>query len=286
MMFFVPAILIMPLATVLGTGQTSVAEPAVDECKTAPGSSAPPGSHWYYRVNRTDQRHCWYLGPEGAQVRSQALKAPARASSPTRTTERENAVEMARAKPVPVEPAQKISLEAASAEPNRAAADFAAPASGLPKNPELDAREPTTTNGYTSEHEPTDAQEEMPLIWPVLTEAERTRLPAAARDSSPGPVLLVGALAMVLLSAGAIFKLARRHTQSYRRDRRVVPRRPRQLRPGQKMRAGMSKLAAPSSNLARRSEAAARQRPVSVDPAHDIKASLRKVIDEVQRVAA
>ena len=122
-------------------------------------------------------------------------------------------------------------------------------------------------------------------VNPVLTEAERTGLPAAARDSGPGPVLLVGALAM-LLSAGAIFKLARRHTQSYRRDWRVVSRRPRQLRPGQKVPAGMSKLAARSNSFAGRSVAGARQIPVSVDPAHDIKASLRKVMDELQRVAA
>ena len=64
MMFFVPAILVVPLVTILSTAQTSLAQPAADECKTEPGSSAPPGSHWYYRINRTDQRHCWYLGPK------------------------------------------------------------------------------------------------------------------------------------------------------------------------------------------------------------------------------
>jgi len=37
----------------------------------------------------------------------------------------------------------------------------------------------------------------------------------AARETAPMPVFLVGAL-MVLLCAGAIFKLARRKTQSYR----------------------------------------------------------------------
>src|SRR5262245_40763463 len=72
MMFFVPAILFMPLGTVLVTAQTSLAEPAAEECKTKPGSSAPPGRHWYYLINRTDQRRCWFLGPEGAKVRSQA----------------------------------------------------------------------------------------------------------------------------------------------------------------------------------------------------------------------
>jgi hypothetical protein len=286
MMFF---ILFMPLATVLVTAQTSLAEPAADECKTKPGPSAPPGSHWYYLVNRTDQRHCWFLGPEGAKVRSQAREAPSRASSSTRTPQRENAVETARVISAPMELARKTPLEAASTNSHGAAADFAAPSSDLPKTPELDARELTTTNGYTPEHEPTDAQEEMPLIWPVLTEAERTGLPDAARDSGPGPVLLVGALAIVLLCAGAIFKLARRQTQSYRRARRVVSRQPRQLRrprPSQGIRVDLSNTPARLDHFLGRSAVEKRQRPRSINPTHDINASLRKIMDDLQRVAA
>jgi len=107
MMFFVSVILFMPLATVLVTAQTSLAEPAADECKTNPGPSARPGSHWYYRVNRTDQRHCWFLGPEGAKVRLQAREEPSRVSSPTQTARRENAFGTARVIPAPMEPAQR-----------------------------------------------------------------------------------------------------------------------------------------------------------------------------------
>jgi hypothetical protein len=33
---------------------------AVD-CLTAPNSSGPPNSHWYYRTDRTQQRKCWYI---------------------------------------------------------------------------------------------------------------------------------------------------------------------------------------------------------------------------------
>src|SRR5262249_30111850 len=83
--FFALAIIVVPLATALVTVQTSRAEPAVDECKTKPDSSAPAGSHWYYRANRADQRHCWYLGPEGAKVRSQAREGASHVSRPTRT---------------------------------------------------------------------------------------------------------------------------------------------------------------------------------------------------------
>ena len=283
-MFFVPAILFVLLGTVLVTAQTSLAEPAAEECKTKPGSSAPPGSHWYYRINRTDQRRCWFLGPEGAKVRSQARETASNVSSPTRTLPRENAVETARAIPASMELTQRTPLEAASTESHRvAAADFAAPSSDPPKIPDLDAREPMTiSNNSTEAREPTDAQEEMPLIGPVVTEVEHAGLQHPARETGSMPVFLVGAL-MMLLCAGAIFKLARRKTQSYRRGRRVVSSRPRRLHPGQKMRANMSETAARSNDFARRSVAGSPQRPSSVDPAHDVKASLRKIMQACER---
>ena len=277
MMFFVPTILVVPILTILSTAQPSLAEPAADECKSEPGSSAPSGSHWYYRISRADQRRCWFLGPEGMKVRSQAREVPSSVSSPTRTAGRENAVEPTRAKPV--ETAQKTSLEGASAESNRAVANFAAPSADLPKTPDFETREPTTINdNYAEAREPTNAQEEMPLIWPVLTEAARAGLGEPARESAPGALFLIGALAMVLLCAGTIFKLARRHTQSVRRHRRMVPRRA--------VRADMNGATVRSKNFARRSPMATRQRPSSTDSAHDIKASLRKIMDDLQRVAA
>jgi len=293
MMFFVSAILFMPLGTVLVT-QASLAEPASDECKTRPGSSAPAGSHWYYRINRTDQRRCWFLGPEGAYGRSQARETRSNVSLPTRTPPRENAVETARAIPARMELAQRTPLEDASTA--SAPADFAAPLSELPKIPDLDAREPTTiSNNPTVSREPADAQEEMPLIGPVVTEAEHAGLQDPARETASMPVFLVGVL-MVLLCAGASFKLARRKTQSYRHNRRVVSSRPRRLHPGQKMgaklhpgqkmRANISEPAARSNDFARRSVSGARRGPNSLDPAHDIKASLRKIMDDLQRVAA
>ena len=76
---FVPASLMMVLATLVLGVPASFAEPGPDDCKTTPGSSAPPGQHWYYRINRSDQRHCWYLGAEGTKVRAQTRE---RASPP------------------------------------------------------------------------------------------------------------------------------------------------------------------------------------------------------------
>ena len=287
MMFFVPTILVVPIVAILSTAQTSLAEPAADECKTEPGSSAPAGSHWYYRINRADQRRCWFLGPENMKVRSQAREGQSYVSPAKRTPRRENAIETAPEKPLPVEPAQKTSLEVASAETNRAAADLAASSADLSKTPDLDAREPTTTNNsYAEVLERPDAQKEIPLLSPIPTESARAGLEDPARESAPGALVLLGVLALVLLCAGAIFKLARRRAPAVRRDRRMGPRQPSRLRPGQAARANMNKAAVRSKDFARRVPTATRQRPSSIDSAHDIKASLRKIMKDLESVAA
>jgi hypothetical protein len=91
--------------------------------------------------------------------------------------------------------------ETASTEPRGAVGDFAAI---WPDN--LDARKPAATNNSYTEHEPKGAEEEMPLIWPVLTEGESAGLPDSASKSALTPAFLAGALVMVLLCVGAIFK--------------------------------------------------------------------------------
>ncbi len=61
---FVSAIVASLLA---GTPLTTVshsAVPAANDCLSKPKGQAPEGSHWYYRVDRTSKRHCWYLGDE------------------------------------------------------------------------------------------------------------------------------------------------------------------------------------------------------------------------------
>jgi hypothetical protein len=90
--------------------------------------------------------------------------------------------------------------ETTSTEPRGAAADFAASRPDLPT--EL---KPATTNNSYTEHESKGAEEEMPLIWPVLTEAQPAELPDSSSDSVL-PAFLAGALVMVLLCVGAIFK--------------------------------------------------------------------------------
>jgi hypothetical protein len=53
-----------------------------DNCLTAPKSSAPTGSHWYYRSDRANQRKCWYLRALSQLAQHAALGA----TSETTTT--------------------------------------------------------------------------------------------------------------------------------------------------------------------------------------------------------
>jgi hypothetical protein len=52
------------LLAVLGIASPIGSASAANDCIAAPNSEAPPGSHWYYRSDRTTQRKCWHLGTE------------------------------------------------------------------------------------------------------------------------------------------------------------------------------------------------------------------------------
>jgi hypothetical protein len=41
---------------------------AAEECIAGPNKESPAGHHWYYRVDRSTKRHCWYLGERGRAV--------------------------------------------------------------------------------------------------------------------------------------------------------------------------------------------------------------------------
>jgi hypothetical protein len=63
----------MPLTTI-----SHGAVPAADDCLSKPKGLAPEGSHWYYRIDRASNRHCWYLGDQ----REKLSRAKPRNSAP------------------------------------------------------------------------------------------------------------------------------------------------------------------------------------------------------------
>ena len=100
MILFLAAIFMVLVTEVLLAGQVSH---AADDCITKPNATPPQGSHWYYRTERSTQRQCWYLKPEGEKVRA-SVDQPTAAAQPPSTP-----------KPVSTPAPQKF--EAAAVEP-------------------------------------------------------------------------------------------------------------------------------------------------------------------------
>ncbi|MBV8699412.1 MAG: hypothetical protein JO052_16370, partial [Bradyrhizobium sp.] len=53
---------------------------AADECLAGPNKQSPAGHHWFYRVDRSTKRHCWYLGDMDRAVSHTARSTSKRAA--------------------------------------------------------------------------------------------------------------------------------------------------------------------------------------------------------------
>jgi hypothetical protein len=160
---------------------------AADACLTQPNLESPPGSHWYYRVDRSSNRRCWYLGAQGVQVRRVI------AAKPDPTTK---AASRATSEARPERPIAKAS--AITGGKNAPGPEIFAAFWPRPQVP-VDAigLESVMSNSHADEAV-TDQPEDMPLIWPVLTAAERAAFaPSSNATLMPEhlPLLFVGALA-------------------------------------------------------------------------------------------
>src|SRR5205807_9061651 len=92
------------------------------------------GSHWFYRVDRANNnRHCWYLGPEGAKARQAAAPRQRAAATPSA-------------------PATAESRGEAAADQNLTVTDASSPWSALAKPAGSPERAPASVrNGNTGE---------------------------------------------------------------------------------------------------------------------------------------
>ncbi|MCC6777872.1 MAG: hypothetical protein IT537_14755 [Hyphomicrobiales bacterium] len=64
--------------TLVAVLSTMPAGEAAEECAAKPTSTAPRGSHWYYRLDRSTNRRCWFLAPEGERVMARHTAPSAR----------------------------------------------------------------------------------------------------------------------------------------------------------------------------------------------------------------
>gem|GEM_PF-6512376 len=273
----VAAILAVSLAAVIGTAKVSR---AADDCLAKPNVTAPQGSHWYYRIDRTTHRQCWFLGAEGGKGQAYAVRqdsvpvrprpskmtAHAKPQAPAQTITADAANEgPLPAKAVPVKPqarAQTITADAtgegplpakaapvkpqAPAQTITADATGEGPAKAVPveilvgqakpsednsiagvtswaaippptlsidtgsaamrnssaestKGPQ--AEEQSTKEPQAEEQGTKDSEEEMPLIWPILSDEEFSTV--ARPPDSPISFALCAALAAFFSPAGA-----------------------------------------------------------------------------------
>ena len=62
---------------------------AAEECLTKPKDEAPSGKHWYYRIEHSTKRHCWYLRKEGETYSQTATSTAARRTATEVAPDRE-----------------------------------------------------------------------------------------------------------------------------------------------------------------------------------------------------
>jgi hypothetical protein len=66
-------------ATVLGSNHAALA----DDCLAGPNRPPAPGGHWYYHVDRSTDRKCWYLVEPAARAPAAEVPAPSPVSEAT-----------------------------------------------------------------------------------------------------------------------------------------------------------------------------------------------------------
>lgn len=137
---------------------------AASDCLASPKGVAAQGQHWFYRLERTTKRQCWYLRAEGAKEGAKAV--------PTvqATADASNAA-----------PAAPQSVQNAHAE-------FVAPqASAAPSAPGPAAAAPQQASGTSADADA--AQPAVATPWPdaAVAAASPAPQPSPATTSAPAP---------------------------------------------------------------------------------------------------
>ena len=216
-------ILLLPaifLAVALSAG-ASLAEragTAGNDCLAKPGSQAAEGRRWYYRIDRSSNRRCWYLGDAGTKVRKasvlkrrSALKrlSQRNAGAKSEAISRNNHAQAIGADAITEFPAgESESADFFTRWPN-----YVRPAATIDREPAA------MRNSYADEHSAKHSTDDMPLIWPILNPAEVTAAAPPARSTFNSEIIygmIAGALGASLLARTVLNIVTRRRLR--RRD--------------------------------------------------------------------
>jgi hypothetical protein len=222
---FMLVILVCLPAAVLLKAETSFAQRVAADCIPKPESAPSQGSHWYYRVDRVLHRQCWYRGPAGVKVQAGARQVGSPLRLPLPRPIASPAGSLAGTVNIQIATVRVVTNE-----------DDVSDTSILrwPRiSPDIETGEPVfmsdgaaTSSNVAQEQMTTGAQEDVPLIWPVLGSADAA---AAVRPQFPFSAeparmlaMLVGAFAFSAMMVRAIFRTARFSTTSEQHSREQI----------------------------------------------------------------
>jgi hypothetical protein len=277
----------------------SVAESGADDCRGKPGAAGPRGTHWHYRVNRSDQRHCWFLTYERLKVHSRTHAAASVRASPIPAAEHDGFAEAAAATATPIRPpsVQTISVPASAAsEPADAVTATARPSVAEDEAGALfSARWPNSSkfwdfeervftavpNSYAERYSAANTDDQMPLVWPVAEVTRpQTALDVVCESASRSSLQIAALLVALLAIAFGAFKLAFGFRQSHPVDPPPMPDEPPVQRHFDK--ASVNRNSTPNVRQDRHS-----LRPITpTDPASDLKKSLAELMADLRRARA
>ena len=265
---------VLPAAAVLAV---PLAEATAGECRTKPGSSAPPGKHWYYRVTRSDRQHCWYLGSAETEPSSHARRAISIVHRPLirhgAAQQPDGDQQAASTYPGP---------EEATVQESSPRMNFASRWAKFWTSQDLPAHE-VAAIGYVDAYPATDADQRAQLIGPA-DDANSVRPQYAFWKIAFGFLLLAGALTITLPAiAAALLKLAR-GPPAPNSNRLTIPNQPghyRRLR-----RAGLSETAGGRLLARTQTGLSAWRSRTSPDPSEDFKTGMQELMGALRRASA
>ena len=212
---------------------------AAGECISAPNTAGPEGSHWYYRVERTTQRHCWYLlvghdklSQSASSTSLHTRKAPAPAASVQRpiADARAELASQAKLEQVNRDQTRTASADQETTELQSDSVDTVSPGAIVATRwPEPSGVSPLINSPpATASYMTADAQANSPAPPPstIAAAPPATADPSQLRSASIPMLLAVmaGALALAGITASVVLKLAgtRGQTRSPARRERFL----------------------------------------------------------------
>jgi hypothetical protein len=207
-------VFVVPPAVCL-TMRPILAESVADECRAKPGPAGPAGSHWYYRINNTAGRRCWFLGKEGMEGTKFRLAASEESHRPARKPKAHIFAETAPSTPAQATPAEVAPAPMARGlstptwvDENSRLTGFAVPWASMPVPAALDARGSGAMSSHDQIRAATDATE--PVRSARTAQGRPAEPPKPPSEAAFSPTMFTGGLAIALALSGAILQLTRR----------------------------------------------------------------------------